>query len=118
VLVYASATSSLTELRLRETGREWKCIHPLRNYFGSNALIAAVLLQSPEAGSYSAAAAPVLQRKPEPCPHIHEGLGESIRVRVVMAGTWRDPQPPLGGRRHLSLAARKRSQRHRYALKA
>ena len=56
VLVYALAMSSLTELRLRETGSERKCIQPLRNDFGSNALIVAVLLRSSEAGSYSAAA--------------------------------------------------------------
>jgi hypothetical protein len=36
----------LTELRLRETGRESKCMHPLRNDFGSIAVIAATLLQS------------------------------------------------------------------------
>jgi hypothetical protein len=30
---------------LRGTGREWKCIHPLRNDFGSIAVITAVLLQ-------------------------------------------------------------------------
>src|ERR1700682_3453618 len=36
---------------------------------------------------------PVLQRKPEPCPHIHEGLDESIRERFVVVGAWRDPQP-------------------------
>ena len=35
--------SPLTELRLRETGRERKCMHPLRNEFGWNALIVAVL---------------------------------------------------------------------------
>jgi hypothetical protein len=29
VLVYDLAMSSLTELRLRETGRERKCMHPL-----------------------------------------------------------------------------------------
>jgi hypothetical protein len=56
-VVYALAMSSLTELRLRETGRERKCMHPLRNEFGSNALIVAVLLRSSEAGSHSAAAA-------------------------------------------------------------
>jgi len=38
----------LTELRLRETGRERKCIHPLGDSFGSLAVIAAVLLQQPE----------------------------------------------------------------------
>jgi hypothetical protein len=26
----------------------------------------------------------VLQRKPEPCPHIHARLGESIRERVIV----------------------------------
>ncbi len=36
---------------------------------------------------------PVLQRKPAPCPHSHEGLGESIRERVVVVGAWSDPQP-------------------------
>ena len=46
--MYAFATSSLTELRLRETGRERKCIHPLGDSFGSLAVIAAVLLQQPE----------------------------------------------------------------------
>ena len=37
-----------TKLRLRETGREWKCIHPLGDSFGSLAVIAGVLLQQPE----------------------------------------------------------------------
>jgi hypothetical protein len=36
----------------------------------------------------------VLSASPKPCPHIHEGLGESIRERVVVVGAWRDPQPP------------------------
>jgi hypothetical protein len=47
----------LTELRLRETGRERKCIHRFANDFGSVAVIVAALLGSREAGSYSAAAA-------------------------------------------------------------
>src|SRR6266853_6643122 len=47
----------LTELRLRETGREWKCMHRLRDDFGSIAERVPGLLQSPEAVSYSAAAA-------------------------------------------------------------
>jgi len=47
---------------------------------------------------------PSVSAQARACPHIHESLGESIRERVVMAGAWRDPQPPLGGRRHLSLA--------------
>jgi hypothetical protein len=46
----------LTELRLREPGKG-KCIDPLRNDFGSFAGIAVIVLQSPEAGSYSAAVA-------------------------------------------------------------
>ncbi|MEH2578129.1 hypothetical protein V1281_000024 [Nitrobacteraceae bacterium AZCC 2161] len=41
---------------LRETGRELRCIDPLRNDFGSIAAIAPFLRQSPEAGIYSAAA--------------------------------------------------------------
>ena len=28
---------------------------------------------------------PVLQRKPEPCPHIHGRLGETIGERIVVA---------------------------------
>jgi hypothetical protein len=68
----------LTELRLRETGREWKRIHPLRNDFGSNAVIAPVLRQSPEVGCFSAS--------PSLCPHIPESFGESIRERIVVAG--------------------------------
>ncbi len=99
MLVYASATSSLTELRLRETGREWKCIHPLRNYFGSNALIAAVLLQSPEGGSYSAAAAPGFSASPSlartstrasarasACASSWQGLGVIRSRRLAVAG--------------------------------
>jgi hypothetical protein len=101
VLVNAFATPSLTELHLRETGHELKCMHPLRNHFGSFAVIAAVLLRSTEAGSYSAAPPPSASTVPEPCPRIHEGLGETIGERVVVAEACRDPQPPPGGRRHL-----------------
>jgi hypothetical protein len=59
---------------------------------------------------------PSAQRKPEPCPHIHLVLGESIGERVDVGEASRDPQPPPGGSPASSLAARKRSQRHRYAL--
>ena len=36
---------------------------------------------------------PALRRKPEPFPHIHQGLGESIHQRIVVVGAWRDPEP-------------------------
>jgi hypothetical protein len=52
------------ELRLRETGARMERIHPLRNDFGSIAVIAPVLLRSPEAGSYSAAAAQCFSASP------------------------------------------------------
>jgi hypothetical protein len=39
----------LTELRWRETGFELKCIHPFRNDFGTVAMSAGILLQSPQA---------------------------------------------------------------------
>jgi len=39
----------LTELRWRETGLELKCIHPFRNDFGTVAMSAGILLQSPQA---------------------------------------------------------------------
>src|SRR4030088_3160117 len=54
----------LTELRLRKTGRQRKCMPPLGNDFGSIAVIAAVLRQSPDAGSYSAAAAQCFSASP------------------------------------------------------
>src|SRR4030081_862770 len=53
LLLLLAQRCPLTELRLRETGRELKCIHSLRNDFGSIAVIAPVLRQSAEAGSYS-----------------------------------------------------------------
>src|ERR1700716_3391539 len=74
----------LTELRLRETGREWKCMHRLRDDFGSIAVIAPVLLKSPKSRTSLSCRCPALRRKPEPCPHIHEGLGESIHEHVVV----------------------------------
>jgi hypothetical protein len=49
LLLLLSQRRPLTELRLRETGRELKCIHPLRNDFGSIAVIAPVLRQSSKA---------------------------------------------------------------------
>jgi hypothetical protein len=58
LLLLLAQRCPLTELRLRETGRELKCIHSLRNDFGSIAVIAPVLRQSAEAGSYSVAAPP------------------------------------------------------------
>src|SRR6202171_350347 len=47
----------------------------------------------PRSPTLSSSLCPVLQRNPEPCPHIHEGLDESIRERFVVVGAWRDPQP-------------------------
>src|SRR3982074_974860 len=57
LLLLLSQRRPLTEPRLRETGLESKCILPRRNDFGSIAVIAPVLRQSSEAGSYSAATA-------------------------------------------------------------
>jgi hypothetical protein len=71
----AFATSSLTELRLLETGREWKCIHPLHNGFDSIAVIAPVFAPISRSRKSFSCRCPVLQRKPEPCPHIHPRLG-------------------------------------------
>jgi hypothetical protein len=62
-------------------------MHPLCKCFGSVAVIASDLLRSSEAGSYSAAGCPVLQRKPEPCPHIHARLGETIGEHIVVVET-------------------------------
>ena len=63
-----------------------KCNHPPGNDFGSVAVTAAVLLRSPEARSYSPAAAQSFSATPEPCSHIHARLGESIRERIVVVG--------------------------------
>ena len=63
-----------------------KCNHPPGNDFGSVAVTAAVLLRSPEARSYSPAAAQSFSATPEPCSHIHARLGESIRERIVVIG--------------------------------
>jgi hypothetical protein len=64
---------------------------PLGNDLGSIAVIAAVLRQSPEAGSYSAAAAQCFSASPG-LAHTSARAAASIRERVV-AGAWRDPQP-------------------------
>src|SRR3979411_2440282 len=63
-----------------------KCNHPPGNDFGSVAVTAAFLLRSPEARSYSPAAAQSFSATPEPCSHIHARLGESIRERIVVVG--------------------------------
>ena len=54
-------------------------MHPLRHDFGSFAVIAPVLRQSPEAGSYSAAAAQYFSASPSLA---YRFLGQSIRERV------------------------------------
>jgi hypothetical protein len=53
----AFATSSADGTAFARNGPEPKCIHPLRDDFGSIAVIAPILRQSSEAGSYSAATA-------------------------------------------------------------
>jgi hypothetical protein len=76
----AFATRLLAELRLLETGRELKCINPLRNRFDSIAVIAPVFAPISRSRKSFSCRCPVLQRKPEPCPHIHPRLG-GTRVR-------------------------------------
>jgi len=49
-----------------------ECIHPLRNDFGSIAVIAPVLRQSLWKPTSLSSHRPALRRKPEPSPHINE----------------------------------------------
>jgi hypothetical protein len=62
---------------------------PPGNDLGSIAVIAAVLRQSPEAGSYSAAAAQCFSASLGPGPHFRDGLGDSIRERGNLEGELR-----------------------------
>ena len=55
-LLLLSQRRFLTDLRLTETGRDWKSIHPRRTCLALLAAIPRVLRQTTEAGSYSAAA--------------------------------------------------------------
>jgi hypothetical protein len=82
--------SSVDELRLRETRREWKCSHPLRDDFGSIAVIAPVLLQSPESRKLFSCRCDCFSASPS-LAHTSTRLGESIRERVVVVVACRDP---------------------------
>src|ERR1700726_2110841 len=67
---------------------------------GSVAVIAPVFAPISRSRKLFSCRCRVLRRKPDPWPHIHPGLGESIAECVVVVEAWRDPRPP-GGRRHL-----------------
>jgi hypothetical protein len=67
---------------------------------GSVAVIAPVFAPISRSRKLFSCRCRVLRRKPDPWPHIHPGLGESIAERVVVVEAWRDPRPH-GGRRHL-----------------
>jgi hypothetical protein len=71
----ASQRRLLAELRLLETGCELKCIYPLRNGFNSIAVIAPVFAPISRSRKSFSCRSPVLERKREPCPHIHPRLG-------------------------------------------
>src|SRR6478672_9169258 len=79
-LLLRSQRRLLAELRLLETGRELKCIYPLRNGFDSIAVIAPVFAPISRSRKSFSCRCPVLQRKPEPCPHIHPRL-DGTRAR-------------------------------------